>query len=346
MTTNHLLDQVKGCLLGLAIGDALGMPTEVGPSRQRGQSISEALGVEKVTSYMDSPNPNFLKAGQYTDDTQMMIKVAETFLEGEGDFKGEIFLKKIAEIREDQRGIGPSTLAVLRSVVRDGVAETLKKDLTGTSPSNGAAMRTAPVAILFYWDLKKLKEMTVKVARFTHAHPKAIAGACVMSYLTASLLRDPDGKRNKKETLAEISAFVQDLDPELAQILLQQRKGTGTGCGVVDTVPEVIYSFLDNPHHYRDPVLRQVNSEGDTDTKASMLGSLLGLKNGLQIIPKDFQDGLENGKKGREYILKVANQLYALSQKLKSGPPDVKIRGVVPNIPQGEFRDDFDLDDD
>ena len=68
-----LSSKFQGCLLGGAIGDSLGMPTEVGPSRNPGQTIAETCGVEQVTTYLNSPNPDFLQAGEYTDDTQQTI---------------------------------------------------------------------------------------------------------------------------------------------------------------------------------------------------------------------------------------------------------------------------------
>ncbi len=318
---DSLREFFRGCLLGGAVGDALGMPTERGPSLQAGQTIEEVFG-GRVTTYESSPNPAFgLEAGHYTDDTQMTIAVAEILIKGRGAFDKQMFFQKLLRMAEAEefRTIGPTLARVIKSIVRQGIEATLQQNVRGTYPSNGAAMRTAPVALLYYWDLEKLREVTIQVAESTHANPSSLAGACAISFMIATLIREK-GKIIDAIAFREgLVSFITPIDPALASMIKEQRQGHGNECSVEDTIPEIVNRFLENPNDFRSGVLDEVNSDGDTDTKASLIGQLLGIKNGVSAIPKEYLEGLENGEKGRDYLQKLADQLLELSAILQKG---------------------------
>lgn len=316
---DDLRARFRGCILGGAVGDALGMPTERGPSLQPGETIEGVFG-KRITHYERSPNRNFaLEAGCYTDDTQMTIVVAETLLEGKGVFDKQVFFKKLLAMAEahEFRTIGPTLATVIKSIVRIGIEATLKKNAGGTYPSNGAAMRTAPVALLYYWDFEQLRKITIQVAESTHANSSSLAGACAMSFMIATLIREK-GKLIDPVILREqLTHFIELLDADLAMMIREKRQGQGDGCSVEDTIPEVVNRFLENPNDFRTGVLDEVNSEGDTDTKASLIGQLLGAHLGLSAIPDEYVEDLENKAKGREYILSLADRLLAVSATLQ-----------------------------
>lgn len=72
--STHILDRFKGCLLGLAIGDALGAPLE-------GRAgFFQLKNFNQMDRFIDAPGRQ-LKAGQYTDDTKMMLCIAESIVE-------------------------------------------------------------------------------------------------------------------------------------------------------------------------------------------------------------------------------------------------------------------------
>jgi len=313
-------------LLGGAVADALGMPTEVGPSRKPGQSILEACGVERVTSYQDSPNSSFLRAGEYSDDTQQSICLAETYLEGMGGFDPLVFYGKLEEaVNGKMRGVGPSTRRVLMALARGRGASLLSGKAASRSPTNGGAMRIAPAALLFFWDLKRLAIEVEKVTTATHAHPRSLAGAQAIAFLNAMTLRrlwanaEGDVAKHKTEaarTRTAVAHWIRGVDPELAEWIARGRAEQGPGCLVIDTVPVVIAAACDAPSDYLAAVLDQVNSEGDTDTKAAMLGNLLGLRSGVRAIPEELLEGLENGTNGRDTIERLALRLLDLSLEL------------------------------
>jgi len=304
--------QFRGCLLGGAVGDALGMPAEEGPSRTPGRSIPETFGVDRVEDYIDSPNPDFLKAGQYTDDTQQTICLAETLLESNGHFEPRRFFDKLAEaVRGKMRGVGPSTTRVLDALAGGNIQGLLQGQFTSASPSNGGAMRIAPVALLFHHDKAKLRHQVVQSTRVTHSHPIALAGACAQTFLIASRVGEPPGSLDPDALRAQLVEFVAPIHEGFAELLLGQATGgaPGRSCWVKDTIPPVVDAFLLEPESWAAGVLDQVNSNGDTDTKASMLGSVLGAQHGLEAIPGGWIERLENGHKGRDHLFHLADAL-------------------------------------
>ncbi len=315
----NLSSKFRGCLLGGAIGDSLGMPTEVGPSREPGQTIVESCGVEQVTTYLDSPNPYFLKAGEYTDDTQQTICLAKTFLEGNGNFSGLVFIEKLKDsIENKMRGTGPSTKHILQARSIDQLQDDLSGFiLAGKYPTNGGAMRIAPVALLYYWNQSMLFEKVVEATKITHGHPTSIAGACVHAFMIAKLLTSQRETFDISGLRREVASFIEPIDSELAEHIKPGKMRSGNGCLVIETVPNVLNAFLNQPNDYLSGVLEQVNSDGDTDTKASMIGNLLGAWNGVQVIPQYLIDGLENGEKCKDYIVSLADRLWELSEDLK-----------------------------
>ena len=319
MDLDYLCSQFRGCLLGGAVGDALGMPTEEGPSREPGQTIREACGVDRVEGYLDSPNPDFLQAGQYTDDTQQTICLAETLLEAGGQYHPLRFFDKLAAaVNGKMRGVGPSTMRVLDALAAGQQRELLAGTFTSGVGTNGGAMRIAPVALLFHRDEERLRYEVMRATRVTHRHPAAVAGACVQAFLIASRVGQPVDSLDPVELRQKMVAFVTPVDAGLADLLDREDPGRmpGRTCRVEDTVPPVVDAFLSCPDTWDEGVLAQVNSDGDTDTKASMLGSLLGVHHGIEAIPRRWIDGLENGHRGRDHICLLADALLLLTLRL------------------------------
>jgi len=307
----------RGTLLGGAVGDALGMPTEEGPSRRCGQSIEQALGVPRVTSYFDSPNPAFLRAGQYTDDTQQTICLAETLLEHRGQFDPITFVDKLARaVQKEMRGVGPSTARLLRALRAGDREAVLRGECASAHPTNGGAMRVAPVALVHHRDLSSLKRVAVQSVQISHGHPTSIAGACAQAFAIAWCLKSQRAGIDPAAFRDEVASFVEEIDPDFARLVRIPETPVGTECLVVDTVFPVLDRFLFDPSDLTGGVLAMVNGDGDTDTKASMIGNLLGARNGIESVPATLLDGLENGPEGKDYLLALADRLADLSVAL------------------------------
>ena len=115
-----MLDRFRGCLLGVAVGDALGMPTE----GYTAQEIRSKFG--PVRDMMPAPDGHFhtgLQAGQFTDDTEETLMLAEAMIEGYG-FSADRFAEKLtawgtAWTLDERlnRGVGFATRSAVESMI-------------------------------------------------------------------------------------------------------------------------------------------------------------------------------------------------------------------------------------
>jgi ADP-ribosylglycohydrolase len=143
----NILDRFRGCLLGVAVGDALGMPVE----GYTAYEIESKFG--PVRDMMPAPKGHFhsgLAAGQFTDDTEETLLLAESMIESSG-FSAERFSDKLRSwgslwtLDENlNRGIGFTT----RSSVENMLAGTSWQESGLNIPTCGSAMRAAPIGLL------------------------------------------------------------------------------------------------------------------------------------------------------------------------------------------------------
>ena len=178
----------------------------------------------------------------------------------------------------------------------------------------GGAMRIAPVALLFHHDTAQLRRQVVQATRVTHSHPVAVAGACAQAFLITSRIGERPKSLDPVELRHALAAFVAPIHEGFAELLAEHPAGCtpGRSCWVKDTVPPVVDAFLSEPESWAAGVLEQVNSNGDTDTKASMVGSALGAHHSLEAIPVGWIERLENSHKGRDHLFFLADALMQL----------------------------------
>src|SRR3954447_469377 len=108
----HLRDRFRGCLVGAMVGDVAGAVVEAETPEYIGRTFRS---VDEILSVRDVPElvgPAW-EVGRYTDDTQMMLCVAEWLLEDESR-SAEVLLAKFAEAYEPWRRYGPGTAGILR----------------------------------------------------------------------------------------------------------------------------------------------------------------------------------------------------------------------------------------
>jgi poly(ADP-ribose) glycohydrolase ARH3 len=172
-------DRARGALLGTFVGDALGMPFEGRPP--------EAIPLEVEMTEAR------LGRGTYTDDTEMMIALAESLLRHGAVLPDELG-RAFQQAYDPRRGYGAGTREALRLVaagVPASEAATRLFDGQG-SLGNGAAMRIAPVAVRFARDEARLLREAEASARTTHAHLFGIDAARAQAAAIAAALRDDD----------------------------------------------------------------------------------------------------------------------------------------------------------
>jgi len=302
-----LRSKFLGCLLGTAIGDALGAKWE-----GRGMSRSEDIVslAEKLEQLI------------YTDDTHMAIGVAESLIERngfDGEHMAQTFIKNYEA--EPWRGYGPGPPRIFR-MIRDGEAwySAANKLYRGGSFGNGSAMRVAPVGLLYSRNLEKLREVAYQSSSITHYHELGKEGAALQACAVALALNTPSDEDIEKEAfLSRFQDFVQNrlYREKLAQIrelLGEQDKAKavavlGNGIEALKSVPTAIYCFLRQTQSYEDTVIYAISLGGDTDTIAAMAGAISGAYLGIKAIPSEWRAKLEN----REHIESLAEGLWRLA---------------------------------
>jgi poly(ADP-ribose) glycohydrolase ARH3 len=302
-----LKSKFLGCLVGTAIGDALGAGQE-----GSGMSRSEDIGslAEKMEQLI------------YTDDTHMTIGIAESLIESKG-FDGEHMAQTFIRNYEDEpwRGYGPGP-PIIFQMIKSGEAwySAASGLYGGGSFGNGSAMRVAPVGLLYSRNPEKLREIAYQSSSITHSHELGREGAALQACAVALALSMPSDEEIDREVfLSRLQDFIQDrlYKEKVAQIrelLGEQDKVNvvavlGNGIEAPRSVPTAIYCFLRQPQSYKDTVIYAISLGGDTDTIAAMAGAISGAYLGVEAIPSEWRAKLEN----REYIEALAEKLLHIA---------------------------------
>lgn len=307
MHKGKLKPKFLGCLVGTAIGDALGAGRE-------GMGMS---GSEDIVSLAE-------KLGQliYTDDTHMTIGIAESLIENKG-FDGEHMAQTFIRNYEAEpwRGYGPGP-PIIFGMIKSGEAwDSAANGLyRGGSFGNGSAMRVAPVGLLYSHNLEKLREIAYQSSSITHSHELGKQGAALQACAVALALNtSSDEEIDREAFLSGLQDFIRDrLYKEkvarIRELLGEQDKAKvvavlGNGIEAPRSVPTAIYCFLRQPQSYKDTVIYAISLGGDTDTIAAMAGAISGAYLGIEAIPSEWRAKLEN----REYIETLAEKLWHIA---------------------------------
>jgi ADP-ribosyl-[dinitrogen reductase] hydrolase len=190
-------DRVRGCLLGMAIGDALGAPLEgLGAQQIRAHYHVVTDFVDGSRAWKKKPF-RWRLPGLYTDDTQQALALSDVVLE-----HGRIDVDRLAALYLElaapegsyhgaHRGVGRSFRQVLAEL-KEGV----RPDQSGqTSAGIGAAMRIAPLALYFSEDPEALHDAVMAASLMTHRDIRSISGAMAVAHAARRLIagagRDP-----------------------------------------------------------------------------------------------------------------------------------------------------------
>jgi poly(ADP-ribose) glycohydrolase ARH3 len=299
-------DKFIGAFLGTAVGDALGAPFEGYPEVTKEEIEAAADGREVLT---------------YTDDTHMMIGVAESLIRNRG-FDGQDMAETFVRHYdlEPWRGYGPGPPRIFR-MIRSGIAwdKAALKLYQGGSFGNGAAMRVAPIGALYHHDPEGLRQVACGSSQITHAHRLGKEGAALQACAVALATGlEPSHPLDRDDFLARLIGVVQagiyqeKLD-KVKTLLPQSDKDRvvrelGHGIEAFNSVPTAIYAFLSQHGFFVPAVLGAVSLGGDADTIGAMTGAISGAYLGAGAIPARWRAKLEN----RGYIEELAEQLSDL----------------------------------
>ena len=297
------INKYKGALVGLIVGDALGVPAEFKTRRElKEQPILDMVG------YGTHHQP----LGTWSDDSSMTLATIEWLSElSEQEVNYHLLMDKFCDwllhgaytAHNDTFDYGGATCNALYRYMNQ--SEPL--DCGGTAAhtnGNGSLMRILPAAL---WVKDGLLKKEVKAKQFieemsalTHAHERSKLGCFLYACVVAHLYDKDDDKVNvvakalqqakqqcilsdelkHYERLFDIAAF-QNLEED-------EIKSSGY---VVDTLEAALWCFL-NTENYEECVLKAVNLGDDTDTVAAIAGGLAGLWYGFDAIPQKWLNQL------------------------------------------------------
>ncbi|PSM37627.1 ADP-ribosylglycohydrolase [Streptomyces dioscori] len=303
-----LLDRALGAFYGLALGDALGMPTQVMSRADVVRVYGTLSGFEPARP--DNPVSAGMPAGSITDDTEQAVIVARLLVEGGGHVDPLLFAEELLSWEKDMKAkgsfdlLGPSTKAALDAVTR-GV------DLTEAGKhgtTNGAAMRVTPVGIAFGADdTEWFLDRVVESCQVTHDTTIGIAGASAVAaavstglaggslddVFDAAVAMSAAGARRGHWTAgASISArigWARDLvaDQDTAAALDRIDSLIGTSVASQESIPAAFAVLaLTNGDPWRSALLA-ANLGGDSDTIGAIAGAIAGAMGGLSALPVD-----------------------------------------------------------
>jgi ADP-ribosylglycohydrolase len=296
-----MLDKFKGCLLGAAVGDALGMPNE---------SNSPNLNKMKYgyrRPYKGHPNEK-LNPGQFTDDTQMMVLVGT--LLADSKYNEERYAAALRELyaRGALRFPDGSVSAVCEHTVAGNIPQKGVKSTT-----SGCLPVAVPFALVFP-DMNEGCERAVRACNVTHTHPAAHAAVSTLVTLLYHSLHDSPSPIEKALEKAQVEDEV--LGGKIRNALVLEKDGMdtetallkiGNDVSVFQTLPIAFFLISRYPHP-PDLLTVAANTGGNTDTIALLCGAYLGAARGINAIPADLLEGLED----RQRIELLGSRLYSL----------------------------------
>jgi ADP-ribosylglycohydrolase len=301
-------DRARGALYGLAIGDALGMPTQ----SMSHQEVAACFGVLDGFRAAPAGHPIAagMPAGSVTDDTEQALLLADALLIGAGHVDTDDLARRLlawAE-RARERGsldlLGPSSSAAVSALMAGGPVDEVGR----SGATNGAAMRITPVGLIISSDdLEALVDLVVEASRVTHHTGVAIAGAAAVaaavsggidgaSVAEATTLgiraADMGQRRGEWEAGAEVARRIawavglvdaDDHERSVREVV----ELVGTSLATQESVPAAFAVLALHPDDPWQACLTAASLGGDSDTIAAMAGAIAGACHGMDGWPAD-----------------------------------------------------------
>ncbi len=329
-----LEDRLFGCLLGQAVGDALGFPVEGRPPTVCAAYVDDVLR----HGLAHSVSAQSFASGQYTDDTQLARELVISYVDRQG-FEPADYGKRIAAIFVEGRivGCGRITKAAARRL-EQGVPWN-EAGAPAPAVGNGSASRAGPVGVLYGNDAEQRNQVAADQSRITHSDPRAVAGSVAIA--SAVALAGESARIDPTHFIEALSDSVAAIDDCFTQALRrlptwlglrpddaafeiaaaglgagEYRKWEGISPFVTSSVLWALYSFLRSPDDYWETILTAIAVGGDVDTTAAMAGALAGARLGPAAIPAQLIPHIHDRGTWKAYDLKsLARDASLIAQR-------------------------------
>lgn len=290
MKQDMLTHRAKGALLGLAIGDALGTTLEFHP-RPNEPAIKGIVG----------GGPFNLRAGEWTDDTSMMLCLADSLIDCNRSDPVDQMKRYIAWRDEGYQSctgtcfdIGSTVARALSIFAKTGSA--LAGCTSEYSAGNGSLMRVAPVALFTHHQpLRIAMLLATESSITTHGEQRCIDACRYMTFLIHTLLAvqtQPLKANLLSPDNSELSPYLSEMHADTLQVIqgsyrTKKRDDISSSGFVIHSLEAALWCFW-HSDDFAEGALLAANLGDDADTVAAIYGQLAGAYYGYDAIPKDW----------------------------------------------------------
>jgi ADP-ribosylglycohydrolase len=306
-------DRIRGMLLGLAIGDALGNTSEGLTPAERGDAHSG----QDVRDYLPNRHAGERRVGLPSDDTQLAYWTLESLL-AHGELQPDDLARRFCT--GELFGIG-ATVARFRANRAEGVTPWYRCGVE--SAGNGALMRIAPLVLLHPQGSSPALWLDVALASIvTHRDAASVAACVAFVDLLARLLRlpapptpewilatylatvrrvgseQPTYRARGGRYAGQETSFADYLERVLAEAVHSSWsvrtacEAWHSGAYLLETVPSVLWVLATCVHDPEEAIVRAVNDTKDNDTIAAIVGAAVGALHGSSALPDRWRWGL------------------------------------------------------
>lgn len=295
-----------GAVLGAAIGDAMGHPTEF-LSLDAIRAKYGPSGVQGFELFWTGEGGRF---APYTDDTQMAEAVLRSLvsagaagddLDGTMRRMARAFVEWHHHPQGGHRAPGNACLAGCQALDRGEPWSTAGGARAGGC---GSVMRAFPFGLVFVDDLPHAESWSVDHSRLTHRDPIALAACAAMAVGTALAVRGDTPDEVAAAMIAAAAPHDATTSEMIARAADEARGGVLPtvaldrlrGWAAHEAIAAGLYVFLRHPDDARAAILEGANTPGDSDSIATIAGALVGARVGVQGLPADWVRDVERSR--------------------------------------------------
>lgn len=293
MINENIKNKVKGVIFGQAIGDALGLGTE--GMTDEDMAWKYPNGIRHYSDIFQDRHRKRWKIGDWTDDTDMMLCIANAVIKDKGVNYTSIARNFKEWADGEPMGIGETTYKVLSFgdyVEKPFDASKMLWEMSHQqSAANGGVMRTSIVGLF----PKAVEECAVNICRLTHYDPRCVGSCAIVSLLIHSLVYEEEKlSYHKIVDIAQrydsrIREYIDlSLNTDIRALELQDWDSVGY---TLKTLAAGLWAYWNAPS-FEGGLLSVVRAGGDADTNAAVACAILGAKFGFSAIPQEYIDGL------------------------------------------------------
>ena len=305
---------IQSLIFGQAIGDALGLASEFMTKEE--VKYFYPNGIRSYDDIIQDRHRSLWQKGTWTDDTDQMLCILDSIIENKTIDLTDIAKRFVAWKQTSGIGIGRHTLNVLS--IGDYVENPFKASeliwniSRKQSAANGAIMRTAILGCWNYTDWEQVKANTENVCKLTHFDPRCVGSCVIITYIAHQYLTNQDVQKSDiiciaNEYDSRIIEYVElAYQNNIEALKLDEQGKIGY---TLKTMSAALWAYNYSPDFYSG--LRNVIEQGgDADTNGAVAGALLGLKFGLNSIPKYLIDKLV----GKDFLANKINDFRVIMQ--------------------------------